>query len=238
MSEQRAVAPDPPEQSKAYQALSKTVEAAAGMVPFVGGALGVAVAHFFGAAYERRLDEWRTELTEAIQYLTEHDGVSVEDLADDDGFLDAVATATRIAGTTGSKEKRRYLRNALINVGSGTALGDKQAVYLRYVDELTPAHMQMLALLNDPPGYLEQAGIPWPNLMMGGLGAIVERGLPELYADEPLLHTVVADLDRYGLADNPGLNTIMSGEGIRAGRSTPKGREFVAFIRAPDEDKD
>ena len=33
-----------------------------------------------------------------------------------------------------------------------------------------------------------------------------------------------------GLADSPGLNTVMTGDGLRAPRGTNKGREFMRFI--------
>jgi len=201
------------------------------LIPIVGGPLSVVVATLFGYSYEKRLSAWRDEVVGQIRRLHEERGISVEELANNDDFLDAVATATRIAETTSSSEKRRYLASALFNVGAGAGVGaDKQAIYLRYVEELTPSHMTMLSLLNDPPRFLNDRGIPWPNIMMGGLGAVVERALPVLYADKPLLETVTDDLQRYGLAQNPGLNSVMTGEGLKAGRGTPKGKEFVDFI--------
>jgi hypothetical protein len=121
-------------------------------VPFVGGPLAVVTATIFGYAYSKRVDQWRDELTATVQYLIDHHGLTAEDLADDDEFLDAVATATRIAAAPSSADKRRRLRNALINIGSGKAPeADKQAIYLRYIDELTPSHMRLLDFMNDPP---------------------------------------------------------------------------------------
>jgi hypothetical protein len=132
--------------------IGKTLEAGASAVPFVGGPLAVVTATIFGYAYSKRVDQWRDELTATVQYLIDHHGLTAEDLADDDEFLDAVATATRIAAAPSSADKRRRLRNALINIGSGKAPeADKQAIYLRYIDELTPSHMRLLDFMNDPP---------------------------------------------------------------------------------------
>jgi hypothetical protein len=38
---------------------------------------------------------------------------------------------------------------------------DKQAVYLRYIEELTPSHMRLLEFMNDPPGCT--AATTWPG---------------------------------------------------------------------------
>lgn len=212
-------------------------EAAASAIPIVGGPLAVVVAKLFGYSYEKRLVAWREQVMEQIRRLHQERGIAVEDLANNNDFLDALATATWIAETNCSADKRRYLANALFNVGAGTAVGaDKQSIYLRYIEELTPSHMTMLIFLNDPPAFLARRCIPWPNFITGGLGSIVERALPDLYADKPLLETVTADLQRYGLTQNPGLNTIMTSEGLKAGRGTQKGNEFIAFITSDDAD--
>ena len=220
----------PPSRSESRQVAGKTAEAAVAAIPVVGGPLAVVVATLFGFSYDRRLTAWREEVFDRIRAL-EKQGVSVEDLANDDAFLDALAQATRTAEAQSSEEKRRYLADALFNIGAGTPVtADKQAVYLRYLEELTISHMQMLAFLTDPPGFLAERDVPWPNISAGGLGNIVQAGLPELYADKPLLDTVLGDLQRFGLADSPGLSAVMTGSGLRAPRGTDKGREFMRFI--------
>lgn len=225
---------EPPRQGKVEQVAGTTSEAVLAAIPVVGGPLAVVISTLFGMSYDRRLAAWREEVFDRIRAL-EARGVTVEDLAADDAFLDALAQATRTAEAQSSVEKRRYLADALYNVGVGTtAVPDKQAVYLRFVEELTVSHMRMLAFLNDPPGYLAEHGVPWPNLSAGGLGAIVQVALPDLYADQPLLDTVLGDLQRFGLAQNPGLNTVMTGGGLAAPRGTDKGKEFLRFITRQD----
>lgn len=228
----------PPQQSRSGEVIAKVVEGAASAVPIVGGPLAVVIATVFGMAYSRRVDQWRDDLTDAVQYLLDNQGLTVEELADSDDFLDAVATATRVAATTASQEKRHRLRNALVNIGSGTAIRpDKQAIYLRYIDELTPSHMILLDFMTDPPGFCERHQVPWPNIYSGGLRAVVEVALPELAADRDFLDTLAADLSRFGLVDHPGFSSMMTGEGLKAGRGTAKGAEFVSFISSPlDQD--
>lgn len=225
----------PSEKSGARQVAEKALEAASGSVPFVGGSLAVILAHAFSHSYEKRLRAWMEQLADVVQELIDRvDDLEVGSLSEDDGFMDAVATATRIAEKTTSEAKRAALQNALLNIGTGAVADvDKRAVYLRYIDELTPSHMVLLDFFNDPPGFLERRGVPWPNLMMGGLGNVVEVALPWLHADRPFLDTLVADLGRWGLVSSPGLNTVMTHDGLRAGRSTAKGREFTDFVSGP-----
>lgn len=228
--------PDPPdEKSGARQVTEKAMEAVSGSVPFVGGALAVVLAHAFSHSYEKRLRAWMEQLAQVVQELIDRvDGVDVEGLSQDDDFMDAVATATRIAEKTSSETKRTALQNALLNIGIGSVPdSDKSAVYLRYIDELTPSHMVLLDFFEDPPAFLDKRGIPWPNIMMGGLGSVVQVALPDLHADTPFLETLSGDLARWGLVSNPGLNTVMTGGGLKAKRTTEKGREFMAFVSGP-----
>ena len=225
----------PPEKSPARRRTEEAIEIAASVVPFAGGVLSLKYAHAFRRSDERRAAVWQAQVTELLNALeVDVQGLSVESLFEDDQFVDALATATRIAEKSAADAKRRALQNALFNIGSGHAPdADKCTVYLRYVDELTPSHMTLLDFFGDPPGYLERRAIPWPNLMMGGLGNVVKAGLPALAADQSFLNTLVGDLDRWGLISNPGLNSTMTGEGLKAGRSTEKGREFLEFVTGP-----
>jgi hypothetical protein len=228
--------PGPPaEKSGARQVTEKAIEAVSGSVPFVGGALAVVLAHAFSHSYEKRLRAWMEQLADVVQELIDRvDDMDPETLSGDDDFMDAVATATRIAERNSSEVKRSALQNALLNIGSGqTPDVDKRAVYLRYIDELTPSHMVLLDFFDDPPAFLEARGLPWPNVMMGGLGSVVKVALPRLHADEPFLNTLAGDLSTWGLVSNPGLGTMMTGDGLRAGRTTAKGREFMAFVSGP-----
>jgi len=160
-------------------------------------------------------------------------------LAGDPAFYDAAVAAARIATATSAAEKHRALQNALFNIGLGVTLeDDKRAIYLRYVDELTPSHVRFMSYLDDPTGWFEQHALPWPNVYAGGLMSVVEAAFPEWRADEPFLDTLAADLVARGLIDNPGLRTMMTGEGLKARCTKPKGQEFMAFIGGPFDPTD
>ena len=214
----------------------ETIEAVAAAVPFAGGVLAVKYAQAFRRADERRYRRWQQQVEDALDAMAQRaDGLDVEALFADDGFIDAVATATRIAEKSAANTKRAALQNVLFNVGLGDSLdADKRAIYLRYVDELTPSHLALLRLADDPPGWFDRRSQAWPG---GNLIGVVTAAFPTWAGDEPFIDTIAADLASRGLADLP-LRTMMTANGVMAQRTKPKGREFMKFISGPfDGDK-
>lgn len=227
--------PDLPEEKSGRRAIADAaIEAGAAAIPFAGGSLAVMIAHVFSRSYEKRLRNWMEELAEVVQELCDAEGLDVDTLAEDERFLDAVATATRIAEKSGSDSKRNALKNALFNIGAAPDVAtDKRLIYLRYVDELTASHMRVLAFFNNPVEAVADAGQPWPNIYSGGLSNIIKVALPDLHDDDALLSTVVSDLDMQGLVNSPNLQSMMTANGLKESRTSDKGREFMAFVSAP-----
>lgn len=224
----------PDEKGRARQITEVAVEAGVAAIPFAGGSLAVILAHAFSHAYEKRLREWMQQVADVVQEL--HDRVESEpdDLAEDDGFLDAVATATRIAEKTSAKAKRVALQNALFNIRAGTDLvEDKRAVYLRYVDELTPSHLRLLRFLDDPRGFLEAAGGRWSEAVDGPLSMTADEALPDLRGDGWFFRTLLGDLERLGLIPNVDLRANRPRRELEGPHTSAKGREFMGFVSGP-----
>ena len=188
-------------------------------------------AQAFRRADERRYRQWQQQVEDALDAIAQQaDHLDVEALLTDDDFVDAVATATRIAEKSAAALKRAALQNVLVNVGLGDFFdADKRAIYLRYVDELTPSHLALLQLADDPPGWFDRRNRAWPG---GNLISVVIAAFPTWAGDEPFVDTIAADLASRGLADLP-LRTMMTANGVMAQRTKPKGREFMAFISGP-----
>ncbi len=169
------------------------------------------------------------EMAQVVQALIARvEDLETGDLADDPVFYDAAVAAASIATATSSEEKHRALKNALFNVGMGDSLdADKRAIYLRYIDELTPSHVALLRFADNPAAWFEQRGRTWPG---GGLLGVIEAAFPTWANDEAFIDTLAADLASRGLVDGLPLRVMMTDNGVRAGRTKPKGREFMAFI--------
>lgn len=216
---------------EARRRTEETIEAVMSAVPFAGGVLAVKYAQTFRRADERRYRQWQQQVEDALDAIAKRaDSFDVEAVFANDDFVDAVATATRIAEKSAADLKRAALQNVLFNVGLGDSLdADKSAIYLRYVDELTPSHLALLRLADDPPGWFDRRNRAWPG---GNLIGVVIAAFPTWAGDEPFVDTLAADLASRGLADLP-LRTLMTANGLMAQRTMPKGREFMAFISGP-----
>jgi hypothetical protein len=159
-------------------------EMAANAVPVVGGPIAVLLAVALDYRLNQRRERWFTELAEAVEGLQERfDGFHPDALADNDAFVDAVMTATRIVDHTSQIEKLGMLRNAVLNSALPTAPDeDVQRLYFTLIDQLTPTHMHLLTLLNDPPGWFESR----PHLQRPQFGmsssrtGLINAAMPEL----------------------------------------------------------
>ena len=224
----------PPKKSTAREITENVVEGAVGLVPFAGGGLAVAFAYAMGYAYNKRMQGWFDQVAEA---LTEHeerlDGLSFEDLAQDDGFVDAVIAATRAAQATSSEEKLDALRNGLLNsLGHDAPSLDEQARFFRLIEQFTPTHLRLLAFLDDPGAVFDAEGLQRPDLYMGGRSHLIAQ-IPDLRGPDGWIDLISRDLDAASLTNHGGLNVTMTGRGLWETATSALGKRFLAFIRDP-----
>lgn len=228
----------PPRDSAAASLVAKGVEAGLSLVPGAGGPLSIAFAAAIGRGYNRRLYAWLEDLAAAVDDLCRAvDELTLEDLADDELFLDAVATATRAAERTSSSEKRTALRNAVLN----TALPDRRpdadlaAIFLRWIDDFTPSHLRLLTHLDDPVGWFDRRPeLQRPeNIYMGGRMQVIGAALPEMVATPGLVDQAFKDLQAAGLTNIGGLNVTQTGASLFQPATTELGKAFIRFVTDP-----
>jgi hypothetical protein len=123
----------PPSKSTGQELVEKAVEAGLGLIPGVGGPLAVAFVYAVGRPFDRRMQTWLTELAEAVnEQATRPDAPTLDDLVNDERFVDAVITATRSAQRTHQRDKLTALRNAVLNSTlPGAPETDEQMVFFR-----------------------------------------------------------------------------------------------------------
>jgi hypothetical protein len=225
----------PPKKSTSRELVERTVEGAAGMIPVAGNPLAVALAVAMGWTYNRRLTQWMEDLAEAVTELQERTiGLSLEELAEDDAFADAVIAATRAAQATHIEEKLEALRNGVLNtLGPDAPTLDEQARFFRLIDQFTPAHLRLLAFLNDPAAIFDAAGLPRPDLMSGGRGHLLEEGMPEFKGRRDWYDLLDRDLAAASLTNHGGLHVIQTGASLWNPATSDLGRRFLAFITDP-----
>jgi hypothetical protein len=132
----------PPSHSKGRQLAQTSAEMIVNMVPVVGGTIAVALTVALNHRLNERRERWFTELAEAVDELQDRFEVfDPESLAENDAFVDAVVTATRIVDRTSQREKIEVLRNAVLNSALPAAPDqDIQQLYFTLIEDLTPTH--------------------------------------------------------------------------------------------------
>jgi hypothetical protein len=227
----------PPKKSVGRELMARTVEGAVGMVPVVGSPLAVAFATAVGWSSNRRMDQWLDELASAITDLQDRtEGLSFDDLAGREDFLDATVAATRAAQATSSQEKLAALRNGVLNVISPDApVADEQARFFRLVDEFTPAHLAVLKAADDPQQLFERR-----SLRPIGMDMVIPA-LTRADAICSLVPELSSRPDWYALIERDLVSASLIREELRrpGGRvwesvTTPLGKRFLAFISAPE----
>lgn len=208
------------------------------MVPVVGSPLAVAFATAVGWSLNRRMDQWFEDLAVAITELQDRTkGLSFDDLAGREEFIDATVAATRAAQATHAAEKLEALRNGVLNViGPDAPAVDEQARFIRLIDEFTPAHLAVLKVLDDP-------GKAWnpQDALARGIGEdtvipartrsdIVGYLVPELQKRYDWTELLARDLVAASLIREEGSSAHRN---LWASSTTDLGRRFLAFISAP-----
>ena len=201
-------------------------------VPVFGGSVTAFIDLLVGPSLQKRHDEWIKQIADAVQEIAERlDDFDPHKLQENQVLITAVLTTSALAIKTHQSEKLDSFRRAIVNsVLPGAPEEFEQMTFLRFVDELTPLHVRMLRLLDDPGGWFDGHGIPRPDLMSAGLWAIFEPGLPALAGKREMSDLALMDLMSRSLTLHMTVGGMMSGSALWARRSSDFGRQFLAFI--------
>lgn len=223
----------PPTSTAGDRALGLARAIVGDVMPF-GGTLAELASWFMRSPLERRSEEWQRQVGEVLHSLENERSLTLETLRGDDAFIDTVLQATHVAMRNAQEDKRKALRNAILNAAGPLApLQAKREMFLRYVDELTLWHLRLLDLYSDPVRWYARHGVAWPNLAAGARSQIVARAFPDLMADSSFAQQVWRDLYGRGLVSAESLSGTISEHGLQQALLTASGREFLAFISEP-----
>lgn len=209
------------------------VKSIASAVPTAGGPLSVLLETLFSPPIERRKEKWFKQLAEVVSQLEQRvEDLSVEKLSKNELFITIALQSTQIALRNHQDEKISALRGAILHAGlPGGPDEQLQLMFLQFVDELTPLHLVMLAVLNGPVRWMEQHQIPYPGWGMGGVSAVVEHCLPAVRGRREICEQIVRDLQARGLIhQGQFLNVTMTGNGMVESRTTEMGKAFIAYV--------
>jgi hypothetical protein len=223
----------PPSDKTIGDAAHEIGKAVLSVVPAAGGPLAALFENIFTAPLNKRKQQWFEELAGVITEIQEKlDGITPEQLSKNEMFVTAALQASQIAIRNHKKEKIEALRNALFNsVQPGAPSEDKQLIFFKLIDDLTPWHLRLLGLLNDPTKWMEKNGIRNPGWGMGGVSTVIEHCLPDLRGARDFYDQLVRDLQTGGLLRQGSfVHVTMTGGGMLTSQTSEMGREFISFI--------
>src|SRR5262245_60378327 len=151
---------------------------AAGAPPGAAEALVAYALGFLSTPVQRRRDSVMADFGAALQDLKRRVG-KLEDLENNDAFLDTVFAAIPVAMRSASETKRRALRNAIVNAGlPGAPDATKQQLFVRLLDDLTDLHAHLLDILASPQAWFQKHNMALP-LHRGPTGMAFEASTSE-----------------------------------------------------------
>jgi len=192
--------------------------------------------HFVTPPLERRRERWMDEVGKALQDLEENKGVKLEELQSNDVFIDTLLQASQIAIRNSQQEKRRALRNAILNAALPNPPEQSlQQIFLSWVDAFTIWHLRILKLFHNAERWAAENNHQFPTVSIGGSLAnnILESAFPELRDNRTLYDQIWRELVQRGLVNTDSLRGTMSQQGLMSKKTTDLGAQFLKFIEEP-----
>ena len=180
---------------------------------------------------EKRRNEWLDALGTRLVQLEKEKGISLEDLKENDEFIDIVIQATQIALRSSQEEKKEALKNAILNNVCGLAPDlSMQQMFINYIDTFTVWHIKLLDLFSDPVRWAKKVDYSFQQVTTGELSLILEEAFPEIKDRRDFYDQIWKDLYSRGLVNTEGLHVTMSGSGLMSRRATSIGEAFIKYI--------
>jgi hypothetical protein len=216
--------PKPDDSQTLREAIEKGIE----QVPVFGPITTFVTSRFWAPSASARLEEWLKELADDFDRHCET--CTVENLIKNEAFISASIQVARIVVATHQEEKRKYLRNALLNIALGNGLDEiKQQIFLNAIEAFSPAHVKALNII------WRNGKVPWDQhrVPMGqrNYGAAIEIVVPELRGQANVTAAVLADLRVRGFSNVAGPELLFPQGGIITGF----GVEFLNFVLSPED---
>lgn len=206
-------------------------------IPGAGGPLQVIFENIFSSPLEKRRHAWLEQLAEIVATLQKKiDDFSLEKLSQNESFITVALQASQIAVRNHQQEKLNALRNAVLNSALPNPPDeDLQVIFLRLIDQLTPWHLRVLTLLDNPENWMQTNNISNPGWDMGCVSTVIEHCLPALRTRSELYNQIVRELQTEGLiTQGQFLNGTMTGQGMLQSRTPGLGKHFLKFITEPN----
>lgn len=125
--------------------LTRTNETLKGLLKAVTpGATSLLIDLIVPSIHEKRLDNWRNSVYDALIELSEKNGFSIYELRKNPEFITILKQCLMIASRNHQEEKLHLIKNAILKSINSSIDTDYKLIFNRLLDELTVTHIRIL----------------------------------------------------------------------------------------------
>lgn len=182
---------------------------------------------------DKRMNEWKAKVEDVLEKLQ----LSIDNLAQDEGFYSCVQLATLGAMRAYQAEKQELFANALYSSANDIDIPtDKKLFYLSLLDSYTLSHIRLLKYFSEShyTGNVVKNGMVTTQYIGGTespMTGIIEN-IPSFKNDTLFVRHIVGQLCSDSLLSIIDFETPVSKERARAKKTTKYGDEFLSFIKS------
>lgn len=217
---------------------SAGAQIALGYIPGAGPVIAAIFGQAAGSAAQRRTDRILSELVEDVQRLRDQRNLPTADVAESDEFLAATERTIRRLLEADTEEKRKLLRNALLNLSAGASV-DRE--FERWLERFDPDDVRVAAavedLMKDTSRMIEEVELQvrfWfedreeiPPARIGArVGALAREGILDRLSDRVVQDVPISRLGSDGATEGRVQTTDFYDV-------TDRGHSFLAYLRDP-----
>lgn len=126
--------------------LEKTLKGLASLIPGIGGMIAEYMDYYLPNSLGKRRDEFLKDVAYRLNELNEKNLISIESLKSNELFTSIIYSAIKESMNIHQKEKRDYLKNAVINTALKIDINHElQQRFIFVVSQLTATHIQLLS---------------------------------------------------------------------------------------------
>jgi hypothetical protein len=201
-------------------------------VRIAAGSIGASelLNHLVAPPLEKRRDEFFKDVGRRLKNLEDRGDISLEELQENEKFIDICLLATQAALRTSEKEKRAALRNAIIK--SAKPVSPELAVqqmFINYVDSFTVWHIKILDLVNDPKGWAEKNNYKFKDDQDTRIIDILEDAFPKFRGGRDFYKQFWKDLQFRSLVTVEDVQSEATDETLHKHITLP-GKDFFIYI--------
>lgn len=124
--------------------IHKFIKIGANIIPFVGGSIAETFNAIVTPPIEKRRNEWMEMVMEKLQELYVSDQNKLEEILNDEDFQSLLISSSINAFKTHQVEKKRRLRNGLLNTIESGNLFELNQQFINFIDVLSLTHIDIL----------------------------------------------------------------------------------------------